>query len=117
MVAVILKILSQEGITIKLLQQKAFDKLIITLWQQNINLLQECYIQRFYGSNPDKCHFICRADDKVNIIVENQKVCNSLCEKLLGVRFDYKFTFDAQPDEICQKASLKLSALARITQT
>ena len=42
------------------------------------------------NANPDKC-----TKDKVNIIVENQKICNCPCEKLL-------------------KTGLKLNALARI---
>ena len=62
--------------------------------------------------NSDKCHFICSTDDKVNIIVENLKICNSPCEKPLGVKFDLKPTFDAH---ICKKAGLKLNALAKIT--
>ena len=41
-------------------------------------------------ANPDKCHFICSTADKVNLIVENQTIHNSKCEKLLGVKFDYK---------------------------
>ena len=66
-------------------------------------------------ANSDESHFICSTDDKVNIIVENQKICNSPCEKLLGVRFDSKLTFDAHINDICKKAGLKLNALARIT--
>ena len=37
-------------------------------------------------ANPDKCHFLCSTDENVKIIVENQKICNSPCEKLLGVK-------------------------------
>ena len=55
-------------------------------------------------------------DDRVNIIVDNQKICKSPCEKLLGIRFDSKPTFDADINNICKKAGLKLNALARITQ-
>ena len=66
-------------------------------------------------TNADKCHFICSTHGKVNIIVENQKICNSPCEKLLGVRFNSKVTFDTHINDICTKAGLKLNALARIT--
>ena len=66
-------------------------------------------------ANPDKCHFICSTDDKVNITVENQKMCNSPCKKLLGVRFGLKVTFDGHINGIYKKASLKLNALVRIT--
>ena len=57
-------------------------------------------------ANAEKCHFICSTDDKVNIIVENLKICNSPCEKL---------TFDDHINDICKKAGFKLYALARIT--
>ena len=43
----------------------------------------------------DKCHFICSTDDKGSIIVENHKICNGPFEKLLGVIFDSKLTFNA----------------------
>ena len=66
-------------------------------------------------ANPDKCHFICSTDDEVNIIVENQKICNSLFEELVGVRFDSKLTFDSHTNDICKKPGLKLNELARIT--
>ena len=63
---------------------------------------------------PDKYHFICSTDDRVNIIAENQKICNSPCKKLLSVRFDSELAFDAQISDIYKKADLKLNALARI---
>ena len=66
-------------------------------------------------ANPAKCHFICSRNVKVKINVGNQRICNSPCEKLLGVRFDSKPTFGAHINDICKKAGLKLKALARIT--
>ena len=51
-------------------------------------------------ANQDKCHFICNTDDKVKIIAENQKICNSPGEKLLDIRFDLKLTFDAHINDI-----------------
>ena len=67
-------------------------------------------------ANPDKCHFICSNNDKVNLIVENQIINNNKCEKLLGVKFDYKWTFNAHIDDISKKAELKLHTLSRIAQ-
>ena len=64
-------------------------------------------------ANPDKCHFICSTKDAVNLIVENQIIDNSKCEKL-GVKFNYKLTFDAHIDDICKKAGLKINALSGI---
>ena len=65
-------------------------------------------------ANPDKCRFICSIDDKVNIIIENQGICNSPCKKLLGVRFVSELTFDAHIND-CKNADLSLNALASIT--
>ena len=59
-------------------------------------------------ANLDKCHFIYNTNDIVSLIVENQIIDNSKCEKLLGVKFDYKLTFNAYIDDICKKAGLKL---------
>ena len=52
-------------------------------------------------ANPDKYHFICSTDDKIKIVVESQKICNSPCENLKGVRSDSKLTFDADINGIC----------------
>ena len=65
-------------------------------------------------ANPDKCHFIYSTNDTVNLIVENQIIDNGTFKKLLGVKFDYKLTFNAQIDDICKKAGLKLNALSKI---
>ena len=41
------------------------------------------HFQWFYDNklkaNPDKCHFLYSTDEKVNIIFENQKICNCPC--------------------------------------
>ena len=55
-------------------------------------------------ANSDKCHFICSTDDTVNIIVDNQKICNSPCEKLLCVRFDSKLTVETHINRIYKKS-------------
>ena len=90
------------------------EDVIIKLQNASITLVQWFYDNQM-KANPDKCHFICSTDDKVNITVENQKMCNSPCEKLLGVKFDSKLNLDAHMNDICKKAGLKLNALARIT--
>ena len=65
-------------------------------------------------ANSDKCHFDCSTNDAVNLRVENQIIDNSKCEKLLGVKFDYKFIFNAHIHDICKKTGLKLNVLTRI---
>ena len=48
-------------------------------------------------------------------MIENKKIGNSSCKKLLGVFFDSKLTFQSHIDNICKKASQKLNAISRIT--
>ena len=67
-----------------------------------------------FQDRTDKLRICVTAPLTVNIIVDNQKICNNPCEKLLGVRFESKLTFDAHINDICKKADLKLNALTRI---
>ena len=64
-------------------------------------------------ANPDKCHFICSV--KASIMAENKQIRNSSGEKLLGMFFDSKLTFQSHIDNICKKASQKLNTISRIT--
>ena len=43
------------------------------------------------------------------------KIDKSDTEKLLGVKFDKKLTFDDHISDICKKAGRKIYALARVT--
>ena len=66
---------------------------IINIENASLTLLQWFYDNQM-KVNPDNCYFICSTDDKVNIIVQIQKICSKTCEILLGDRFVSKFTFD-----------------------
>ena len=65
---------------------------IINLENTLLTLFQWFYDNKM-KVNPDNCHFICSTDDKVNIIVQIQKLFSKTCEILLGDRFVSKFTF------------------------
>ena len=67
-------------------------------------------------ANQDKCNFICSSNLKTSLMIENRQIHNSTCEKLLGVFFDSKLTFQySHIDSICKKAEHKLNAISRIT--
>ena len=66
-------------------------------------------------SNADKCHLLISTSNTVNIKIGNVDITNSACEKLLGVKFDYKLTFDDHISDLCKRASRKIHALARVT--
>ena len=67
--------------------------------------------------NADKCHLVLgqRCDDPVTVKIGNTDVVNSSEEKLLGIHIDSKLSFDHHVSKLCQKASSKLYALARIS--
>ena len=66
-------------------------------------------------SNPDKCHLLISTNDNVKIRKGNFQIENTKREKLLGIQFDNKLSFDYHLSEICKKASRKLYALGRVT--
>ena len=63
--------------------------------------------------NADKCHLLVSANNTVKII-GNFDINNSKSEKLLGVKFDHKPSFDDHISELCKKASRKIHALSRV---
>ena len=52
---------------------------------------------------------------KRRIMIENEQISNSSCEKLLGVFFVSKLTFQSHIDNICKKASQKLNAISSLS--
>ena len=66
-------------------------------------------------NNADKCHFLVSTSQEVSLNVNNFKIKNSDCEKLLGVKFDSKLRFDQHVTDLCRTAGRKIHALARVT--
>ena len=76
------------------------------------------FSDNFMKLNADKCHLLVlgqRSDDPVTVRIGNSEVVNSSEEKLLGVQIDNKLSFGNHVSKLCQKASNKLYALARIS--
>ena len=66
-------------------------------------------------SNPDNYHLLVSTNGNVAIRIGNFKIENTKREKLLGIQFDNKQSFDYHLSEICKKASRKCYALGRVT--
>ena len=62
----------------------------------------------------DKCHLLVSTNNIVKIKIGNFDITNSKSEKLLGVKFDHKLSFDDHISELCKKASRKINALSRV---
>ena len=88
------------------IEQLDNDTMALLEWLKNNDL----------KANTDKFHLILNeGDDKYFIEIENIKIYNTKCKKLLGINIDNKLSFDDHVTELCKKASQKLHALARIS--
>ena len=65
--------------------------------------------------NTDKCHLIMSTNNNPEIQVGDSLIKAIDCEKLLGLKIDYKLNFDDHVNSLCKKANSKLRALARAT--
>ena len=66
-------------------------------------------------SNPEKCRLLVSTNDNVKIRIRNFQIENTKREKVLGIQFDNKLSFDYHLSEICKKTSIKLHGLVRVT--
>ena len=66
-------------------------------------------------SNADKCHLLISTNNTVKMKTGHFDIANSRNEKLLGVKFDSKLTFDDHISELCKKTSRKIHTLSRVT--
>ena len=86
--------------------------------ESDSNVALQWFADNFMKLNADKCHLLVlgqRCDDPVTVKIGNTDVVNSSEEKLLGVHIDSKLSFYRHVSKLCQKASNKLYALARIS--
>ena len=54
-------------------------------------------------SNADKCHLLGSTNNTVKMKIRHFDIANSRNEKLLGVKFNSKLTFDDHISELCKK--------------
>ena len=87
-----------------------------------IESLENCAIilfrwfeNNFMKANSDKSHLLLSKMGPFSANINGNLIETSKSEKLLGVTLDYRLNFDEHLSKICDKASQKLSALARIS--
>ena len=66
-------------------------------------------------ANPDKCHLLLSSDEKCNASMGNHLIKNTKQQKFLGVLLDNNLKFKKHVNNLCTKASQKLSALCRVS--
>ena len=90
---------------------------IISDLEQASDILSKWFIDNYLKANPDKYHLLLSETSETQLIVENVPTASSCCEKLLGIKIDYKLSFEPHVESLCKKASQKLNALARLTSS
>ena len=72
------------------------------------------FYENYLKANQDKCHFLSSLDINTKISLPACILENSDSQKLLGVTIDRKLNFNEHVTNLCDKASKKVQALARI---
>ena len=78
------------------------------------NNLLEWFKNNHMKTNTDNCHLLVTRDTDVTAKIGEFDVQNSREEKLLDVKTDAKLSFENHVSFLCEKASQKLHALARV---
>ena len=65
-------------------------------------------------ANPGKCHLLLSTIQNKCTNINNNAILSSSSEKLLRITIDTNLKFDIHVNNLCKKASQKLSALTRI---
>ena len=64
-------------------------------------------------ANPDKCHLLVKTNALTSVKINGFQITNSTEEKLLGIKFGSKLSFENHFSSLCKKARQKLYALNR----
>ena len=91
-----------------------WNKIVIKYLEQIGESLVNWFLKNEMKLNTDKCHVLLNSQEHNTLKIGDLHINNSLSEKLLGITFDYKLKFNKHIEDICQKASQKINALARI---
>ena len=76
--------------------------------------LLKWFHQNGLKANQEKCHFLSSLDINTKFSLSSCILENSNSQKLLGVTVDRKLNFNEYVTNLCDKASKKIQALARI---
>ena len=71
--------------------------------------------QNFLKDNPNKSHLVLSTKNDMIISIQSVNIHNTNSQKLLGIKIDNELKFDEHINDLCNKANLKLHALARIS--
>ena len=70
----------------------------------------ECVCVCVCVQNTDKCHLIVSSNDPTESQVGESVIKNTTCEKLRGIKIDYKLTFDEHISGLGKKAANRVTS-------
>ena len=89
------------------------DDLIKSLEEASTALFQ-WFDNNILTNNPGKCHLPESSNENITVKIGEYEIENRDCEKLIGVKLDWRLNFDDHIFDICKKTCGKLHALVRI---
>ena len=89
---------------------------LLNIVENDISKLFRWFQLNEMKSNEDKCHLLVSNREDVSIQIGNEIIEGNSSVKLLGVTIDNNLNFNEHVTKICNKASQKLHALARVSK-
>ena len=89
---------------------------VILQLEKCTNSLLQWISQNFLKANPDKSHLLLSDRGDKIVKIQSEFIRNTHTQKLLGITIDSELKFDIHVKNLCNKASLKLHALSRISR-
>ena len=88
--------------------------LILEKLESSTHHLFRWFKEKHMKANPDKYNLLVTTNALTFVNINSFQITNSTEEKLLGIKFDSKLSFQNHASSLCKKASQKLHALTRI---
>ena len=89
---------------------------VIKLIEHDSAILFQWLANNVVKANPDKSHLLLSSKKRnMYALINNYKITNSESEILLGITFDNELNFNEHVFNLCNKATIKLHALARMS--
>ena len=88
--------------------------LILEKLESSTHHLFRWFKENHMKANPDKYNLLVTTNALTFVNINSFQIINSTEEKLLGIKFDSKLSFQNHASSLCKKASQKLHALTRI---
>ena len=78
------------------------------------NTLFKWFSDNLLKVNVDKWYLLGNEKDEVNMKIGDFNIVHSECERLSGVKFEYKLNFHSHVSDLYKNAIRKINALARV---